>query len=229
MLQNLQFTGIGAGFNPLLPNTSAYFCWENQLILIDCGETVFARLFQSGLLHQYQQVYLLLTHTHADHAGSLPALVSYCNAVLHYQVTVVHPQPEKVQQLCSLMGVSPAEYRLAPSLPPAAGFACRFIPVQHVPDIPCFGLHLQTADWNAYYSGDAAQIPPEITEAFLEGRISALYQDTSLENTHHHASLDTLCQVIPPAHRQRVFCMHLNPGAEEKIRAQGFCIPQVMP
>lgn len=229
MLQNLQFTGIGAGFNPEMDNTSAYFTHNGQLILIDCGETVFARLFKSGLLQQYTKVYLLLTHTHADHAGSLPALVSFCHAVLHYKITVVHPQIQQVQTLCQIMGVGPEEYAVCSTLPKDAGFSCQFIPVQHVPDMNCYGLHIAIPSWNLYYSGDAAQIPEDILTHFLNGTIQSMYQDTSIHPSTHHAGLAYLCSIIPPEHRNRMFCMHLAQGAAEKIIQEGFRIPEVLP
>ncbi len=228
MLQNLQFTGIGAGFNPNLDNTSAFFIQEEQLVIIDCGETVFARLFKSGLLHQYNKVTLLLTHTHADHVGSLPALVSFCNAVLKYKVTVIHPHIQQVQNLCQLMGVSPEEYTVLAALPAEAGFQCQFVPVQHVADLHCYGLRLTTPDWITYYSGDAAELPETILADFLNGTIQNLYHDTSSKPSSHHASLAYLCKVIPPEYRKRVFCMHLAQGAAEAIKAEGFCIPKVL-
>ena len=41
---NLLFLGRGAAFNPKEGNTSAYFLENNQLFLIDCGESVFERI-----------------------------------------------------------------------------------------------------------------------------------------------------------------------------------------
>ena len=38
---DLQFLDKGAAFNPKEGNNSAYFIENNQLFLIDCGESVF--------------------------------------------------------------------------------------------------------------------------------------------------------------------------------------------
>ena len=43
----ITFLGSGSAFNPLLGNTSAYFVRNNQLFLIDAGETVFRKLYES--------------------------------------------------------------------------------------------------------------------------------------------------------------------------------------
>ncbi len=43
---NLTFLGSGACFYPALHNTSAYFIYNNNLFLLDCGETVYQRLLE---------------------------------------------------------------------------------------------------------------------------------------------------------------------------------------
>ena len=63
----LKFLGRGAAFNPKEGNNSAYFIENNQLFLIDCGESIFERLFENGLLKSVESINLMITHTHYDH------------------------------------------------------------------------------------------------------------------------------------------------------------------
>ena len=41
----LKFLGRGAAFNPKENNNSAYFIEKNNLFLIDCGESVFKKVY----------------------------------------------------------------------------------------------------------------------------------------------------------------------------------------
>ena len=73
----LHFFGCGSAFNPAMGNTSAWFEMDGCLFLVDCGETVYELLMKRSDLREYRQIYVLLTHLHADHVGSLGFLISY--------------------------------------------------------------------------------------------------------------------------------------------------------
>ena len=74
MINVIRFLGCGSAFNPLMGNTSAYFKKGDNLFLIDAGETVFSELFKRKLLAESENIYVLITHTHGDHVGSLPSI-----------------------------------------------------------------------------------------------------------------------------------------------------------
>ena len=85
----LIFLGWGAAFNPKEGNNSAYFVENNQLFLIDCGESIFERLIESGVLERIQSINLMITHTHSDHVGSLGSLVMYSFYILHKPLNII--------------------------------------------------------------------------------------------------------------------------------------------
>ena len=91
----LNFLGRGAAFNPKEGNNSAYFIENNQLFLIDCGENIFGRLIDSGLLESVESVNLMITHTHSDHIGSLGSLVTYSFYTLHKPLNIILPKAAK--------------------------------------------------------------------------------------------------------------------------------------
>ena len=73
----IKFLGIGSAYNTKWLNSNAYFIVANSLYLLDCGESTFGKLMELGILNDnYNGIYVLLTHLHADHAGSLPSLCS---------------------------------------------------------------------------------------------------------------------------------------------------------
>jgi len=91
----LKFLGRGAAFNPKEGNTSAYFIENNQLFLIDCGESVFERLIELDLLNNIESINLMITHTHSDHIGSLGSLVMYAYYTLKRPLNIILPENAK--------------------------------------------------------------------------------------------------------------------------------------
>ena len=75
----LKFIGTGSAFNTELGNTSAYLKSNETLLLIDCGESVFARIKKINLLEDVKNVYIIITHLHSDHVASLATLIEYLN------------------------------------------------------------------------------------------------------------------------------------------------------
>ncbi len=73
----LKFIGTGNAVNSEMGNTSAYIKENETLLLIDCGSTVFSRIKEINLLDDVKNVYVINTHTHNDHIGSLATLIGY--------------------------------------------------------------------------------------------------------------------------------------------------------
>lgn len=220
----LTFLGSGACFYPARHNTSAYFVIDDHLFLLDCGETVYEKLLEREDVGQFKQIYVIVTHLHADHVGSLGSLISYCTCILQKKICVVHPQ-ERICSLLTMMGINPAFYeyreRLGDVMP---GLCVRPTEVKHADDMKCYGYEITYQDWHIYYSGDAAAIPTEILEGFLAGEIRQIYQDTASKESAHHMYKNRLESVIPEKERGRVTCMHLDGDYVEELLGKGFCV-----
>ena len=103
----LTFLGRGSAFNPGEGNTSAYLREDGRVLLLDCGETVFGRLIDRGVLADAREVYAVVSHLHSDHCGSLSTLALYCFWRMRQQLTLVTAEdPEYVGQLRRLLGLS---------------------------------------------------------------------------------------------------------------------------
>lgn len=220
----LTFLGNGACFYPVLHNTSAYFVHGNNLILLDCGETVYERLVYREDLDRFDQIYVLITHLHADHVGSLGSLLSYCACVLKRRIYVVHPK-EQICRLLSMMGIADDFYcyreRLTDEI---EGLSITPVRVFHVSDMECFGYEIESRDGHIYYSGDAADIPGDILEKFRTGEIQKLYQDTSAHKSDcpSHMYVGDLEKVISWEQRKRVVCIHLDCDWKNGLQQKGF-------
>ena len=152
----LQFLGIGAFCYPAFRNTSAYFVYKDNLIFLDFGETVFETVMKTLDLKAYLHIYIVLTHLHADHVGSLGTVLSYCNCILHQKPTLVHPQ-HNVCALLDLLGIVPSFYSYHATFQGLVeGVSIEAVEVQHAGDMRCYGYKIKSE--NAYIIAEMHRI-----------------------------------------------------------------------
>ena len=217
----LRFFGRGAAFYPAFGNTNAYFTEGEDLFFLDFGESTFEKAVRLLDLKSYRRIYVLLTHLHADHAGSLASLCSYTHIVLGLTIFVVHPV-DTVIKLLRLEGIGDELYHYLPALPADCPVKVDFVPVQHAADMQCFGYVLRTADDSLYFSGDAARLPDEVRQQFLSGEIRRIYHDTASHESQAHCWYRRLEEDIPPERRGDVYCMHLDGDYADRLQELGF-------
>lgn len=232
----LDFIGCGSAFNTALGNNCAFYKNGKTLLLIDCGNTAFSSLQRNGLLEDVQHIFVLVTHLHPDHIGSLGDLIFYSHFVNHSEITVFSPDIEHVAELLKLMGMSGSfcrlvrleeEYKLRNQ---DIDIMVKAYPAQHVNDMACFGYLIKLGKNKVYYSGDAKTISGDILEMLYNDKIDAVYQDTcTVENAFiPHMSYEKLCDTVKPAFRNRVFCMHLDEDFDsEKAKKDGFRVVEL--
>ena len=225
MKNNLEFLGIGSAFNPVMGNTAAWFAMDGKFFVLDCGQSVFERLWYLPQIRTCDDIYAAITHLHNDHAGSLAALTSACFYELDKKIHIIHPEKTIIEFL-SLMGISQEIY-FYHAVMPDMGVSFQATPVEHVDYMKSYGYIVKTKELCFYFSGDSRSIPDGVLERFYSRDIGFIYQDTSIKEAGNHASLSYLEQVIPKDMRNRVYCVHLEESAREKILEKGFQIPDL--
>lgn len=230
------FIGIGSAFNTKLGNTSAFIKRGNSLFLIDCGNTVFQRIQQLGLLEGIENLYISITHTHPDHIGSLGEVIFYCYYILKIKPTIFYPRKTLLKDILSNLGVENQMYILSATNKVTiedkrlGQLSLEFIPVNHVSTIPSYGLIIGYNDKLYYYSGDSNDIDKKIVDKLINGEIYRIYQDTSgLDyKDNNHLSLKKLCEKVPSNIRNKVFCMHLDRYInKDDIKCNGFNVVKI--
>ena len=231
----LNFLGTGSAFNHILGNNSAYIKSNSTLLLIDCGGTVFHRLQKQNLLKDTKSLYVLITHMHPDHIGSLGDLIFYTYYMLQFKTTIIYPDLTSLTNLLFGMGVTKEFYNTQStgkelslnSLTEAIKF--EYITQEHTDTLKSYGYILTLGAVKIFYSGDSKSIPNMILQRFHDEDINYIYQDTCSYDIPNipHLPLSKLAQLIAPELRHRVYCMHLdnsfNPAEATKL---GFNVAQ---
>ena len=235
---NLNFLGRGAAFNPKEGNNSAYFIENNQLFLIDCGETVFQSLIENKLLENIDSINLMITHTHSDHVGSLGSLVMYSYYTLRKPLNIILPENAlhlpNIQKILDAYGCTEAMYNFINEKEYDGKNETfqniRHVKTDHCDELNCYGLLFSTKNGIVYYSGDTREI--NIVKELIANNlpIDKLYIDTTTANFpgNVHLYIGILQEEIPESLKDRVYCMHLNnDSCIEQAKQLGFNVVEI--
>ena len=225
----LRFLGIGAAYYPPFGSTSAYFVAQGHFYLIDCGETVFSTIWNNNDLNECDDIYVLITHLHADHIGSLGSFISYCVNILKKTVTLITPD-KTISTILSLTGLQKDSYVLQDSFVSCFPGNIKIVPhaVLHDTSMQCYGYMLSDGEEWIYYGGDCYGIPTDILLGLQDGTIKRAYQEVTYERGDHggHSSLEQLCNIVPVDIREKIVCIHLGGNYTSSVLNAGFRIAE---
>lgn len=234
---DLKFLGRGAAFNPKEGSTSAYFIENNILYLIDCGESVFAKLIEYKLLNNIKDINLLITHTHSDHVGSLGSLAIYSYYNLHKPINIIVKKEDKhfdnIDNVLCAFGCSKEMYQyiyeeqLDNKL--KSFQTVRYIETRHSKELNCYGLIFTTEDGIIYYSGDTGDTSI-IDSLVKDNNVYKMYVETSTTDlpNNPHLNVSVLESHIPKNIRNKVYCMHFNSDeCINEVKKLGFNVVEI--
>lgn len=201
-------------------NNSAYFVADNELILLDCPISAFVRLKKKDLA-SFDHIYVLITHTHGDHAGGTAMLIDYNFFLTGTPVTVVAPSKEVFDDLKYLFknieGCSDSWYGLIEAKDLKKNWFVSAIPTTHTDELKgkCFGYCLDIDGTKVVYTGDTNTLEP-FMDYLTEG--TYFYTEISWHESPVHLHCEKFKDRISELTQKgiKVFLMHLD--EEEKIK-----------
>ncbi|MFJ3388836.1 MBL fold metallo-hydrolase [Lysinibacillus sp. NPDC086135] len=232
----LKFIGSGSAFNTKLGNNSAYYKSGNQMLLIDCGSNVFQRIKENNLLEGIEHIHVLITHTHADHIGSLADLILYTyyshGEFAKSKVTVHSPFDTGVSEILKLNGCIKG-YHHDENLVGGSSdiiiinesLTISFDRNSHVEELNTYNVFILSNKNPIWYSSDCNKISNNVLRVINYGGYKQVYIDTCKADYEGnvHLSLRKLSELIKPEFRDKVWCMHLDEGFNrEEAEELGF-------
>jgi len=210
----IRFVGAGGAHDLTWGNSAALLTWEGRTYLIDCGFTVYPRLFEKGLVETIDAI--CLTHLHDDHIGSLSALLYHRHFLSRLPpVPVLVGTPELYAKLYTylhyLMG--PVERFAEVVLLPEARFsAVQAIPTSglHMPHMPSCAYLFSSQEAHLLYSGDIAEPVPVLKEpGWVEAHQPLwVFHDVAFRRVATHCYYEDL---YPWLERAEVWGYHCDP------------------
>ena len=221
MKNKLTFLGRGSAYHLMEKDTAAYYCKNKKMILLDCGETVFKTVIRTHLLEEVEDLYIVITHMHSDHVGSLAGLVGFYNWKFQRKAKVFFPEKDNMVTFLQLQGMVEGQvYDLVKEdtlrIP---DLGLEIIPhvTRHATNISCFSYLFHFEQGNEiFYSGDSKIVFDGVVPFLTKGGI--LYQDVCLSEDEGcpHMSAKSLACIIPEKLRNQVYCIHISGDQYEK-------------
>ncbi|WP_192821803.1 MBL fold metallo-hydrolase [Rufibacter sp. LB8] len=207
------FLGTGGAFDIDYGNSAALVEINGHTILLDCGFTVYPILRQHQLTRTVD--YILLTHLHNDHTGSLANVLLHCS---FYNTSckrpaILYPDDDfrdEVYEFLRLQVQKPETYVDFVPLSEFRGITAVDTFGQHVENLQTYAYIFEETGQRVAYSGDLGK--PEVFFAYLRGmppkRTTVFHDITFNEENPGHTFYKKL---IPVADGFQVYGYHCNP------------------
>lgn len=196
----LKFIGNDSGFGD--NNNSAYFEKDNELFIIDCGFTVFNKIKNKFDFNVYNNINVIITHLHNDHAGSLSQFILYMWFIYKKQVNVIC-NCTYIKEYLDITGTPSCAYELMNKLDNLT-----FIKTKHTDYLDAYGFVMDIDNKKILYTGDTCEV-----EAFLPylDNIDELYIDISKFGGAHLKVEDVLNTLRDLKNKDvRIIPMHMD-------------------
>lgn len=191
--------------------------------MIDCPATSFQKIKKMKELSEFDNIFILVTHTHGDHSSGIGTMLQYAWFVLNKKVTVVAPSEQVENDLNILLrnieGCEKKWFSITTADELKKEWLVSSVPTRHAETLNgrCFGYHLKSNGKNVVYTGDTAVLTPFLP---LLKSGDYLYTEASYYRSDVHLYIDDILPELVNLTKNgvNVYLMHLDNEAEiEKI------------
>ncbi|MDB5263711.1 MAG: fold metallo-hydrolase [Adhaeribacter sp.] len=208
----IKFIGTGGAFEPEYFNSAALLTFNNKTFLIDAGFTVYPRLMALGLFFKID--YILLTHLHNDHCGSLANILLHkCFHDRGRKFTILYQTEKFKKQLEDFLVIQlkdPAKYVDFAPLETVSGISALDTFGRHSEGFQTYSFIFEAPNERLVYSGDLGQAD------FLFAHLQTLpacptivFHDITFNAQNDGHAHYTMLQPYQSQHR--LFGYHCNP------------------
>lgn len=203
----IKFVGTGGVFDYNLVNASAIVETEQGNVLIDCGYTVYPELDKNNLIESID--YVLLTHLHGDHVGSIHPLILTIVNKYKRRVKVIYPTVEYKELMTSYFKyflIDVDRYVDFVDIKRVKGLGFIDTSNKHVVGMLSFAYYFEFEDGIIYYSGDVGD--PNFAYQFTKEneKMVVVFHETSFLQGFAHVYYKEL-QAIP---FREIYVYHCN-------------------
>jgi phosphoribosyl 1,2-cyclic phosphodiesterase len=190
-MAEIKFIGTGAALDHDLCNSSALVTLNGKKILIDCGSNVYGYIKKYGLEREME--YVLITHLHDDHIGSLFLLIMDCyyNNTPPVKLKMLVPDKEFGELLFRHLEhslVTPLSYIDFVSLEGIKGAGFVETTGKHMEGLPSRAYYFEDNEEVIFYSGDIGEV--SVARDFLhslpDGKKLTIFHDTCFGHEKEH-------------------------------------------
>lgn len=230
----LEFLDLGSAWNTTLNNTSAYLKKGNKMLLIDCGETVARTIISNKLLEDINQLYILVTHTHSDHIGSIGTLLFYSKYNKKIDNYIVVPDDvlfkKNIKDYLRIVDIdNEIEFINKDCFIKQFNFEdLVFLKANHVLSLPCYSFIIKEKNKMIYYSGDNSNI--DLIVDILKNEDAKIYTEISNNPnlSNEHLYLKNLKQKVNQKDKKRIYLMHIDEFLSiDELENMGYNIPKI--
>ena len=219
----IKFLGLDSGFGNF--HTNAFFKTNKSLVYIDLSGTNMEKA--KNLLNENldKEIYMLITHMHADHISGIPIFTQYAYFVQNKIIKFIIPErlENDFETFMKITGISEDIFNIE-TLEEFdnrlfSDFRVEAISTYHCNELigKCFGYLIEINKEKYLYTGDTAKIKD--FEPYLCD-IKSLYIDTSVNYGKVHLKLDEILNYFGDSPSFDIYLMHLDDKkkAEEIIK-----------
>lgn len=222
----LNFIGIGGAFYSELGCNCAYIKEDNKILFIDCGLDSFDKILKYKLLENIDEIYVVVTHTHGDHVGSLATFIQYAAIILNIKVKIIDNSPSFTANLVTLldiMAVDKSYYELVSEKDINLSFTITLKKTTHTPMLECYSIIFEKNNKKTLYTGDSNDIE-YLKLAVNDPTFEKIYTEIG-----EYASVHMDYKEIINLNKNKIVLMHIEgPELMEKIKDLGFEIPSYL-